>query len=139
MTRKQFSDEKRELLRFTGQRIKEAREEAGLSQSQLSAALGFGQSWVSVIEGGRNGIDAHDLARVAEITGYPVEFFLDPEWEPRVVRHLQNRADWEAALGDKDRAQIHYDLDRRLRDRPSPHSARVRRTGERVFLTAGAA
>ena len=52
-----------------GEKIRQARENAGLSQKQLAEALGLDQSAVSNWETGKNEPTLHNLRRMADILG----------------------------------------------------------------------
>lgn len=61
-----------------GRRIKEAREDAGLTQSQLADLLGLKHPQsVSRYERGQTEVPAKRLRRIAEATGKPMVFFVD--------------------------------------------------------------
>lgn len=59
-----------------GSRIKQAREEIGLSQAELGKILGWSDANISRIEKGITGITIPDLERVAGILNKPVSWFL---------------------------------------------------------------
>lgn len=60
-----------------GQRIKAAREESGLTQSQLAERLGLGHSQsISNYERGATEVPQKRLRRIAEITGKPLVYFI---------------------------------------------------------------
>ena len=52
-----------------GEKIRQARENAGLSQKQLAEALGLDQSAVSKWETGKSEPVIHNLRRLADILG----------------------------------------------------------------------
>lgn len=60
-----------------GQRLKELRESAGLSQKQLAECLSVDQSMVSKFESGERSISATQLEAVCDIICYPIEKLLD--------------------------------------------------------------
>lgn len=71
---------------LTGQRIREARLKAGLSQQALAEKVGLeqGQS-ISNYERSKTAVDTDRLRRIAKATSQPVSFFLgepEPEEEP---------------------------------------------------------
>ena len=45
-------------MRWMGSRLRRAREEKGLTQSEVAKKLGFAQSWLANIEKAENGLDA---------------------------------------------------------------------------------
>lgn len=69
-----------------GQRIREAREERGLSQKRLAERIGRRQATISDMENGRMQPDATTLVVLAEVLEKPVTFFFPPPWGPRVAR-----------------------------------------------------
>jgi transcriptional regulator with XRE-family HTH domain len=65
--------------------LRSAREQAGLRQSDLAAALGRSQSWVSDYEAGQRRLDLVEIREVCAATGI-------------TLRQLVNR--FEKALGE---------------------------------------
>lgn len=59
------------------EKLKLARQEAGLTQAQAAEQLGKPQSYVSKVERAERRIDPPELARFAEVYGKPVAFFLE--------------------------------------------------------------
>lgn len=99
-------------MRMTGARIRTAREAAGFTQNEVAQAAGFANAkWLSEIENGRNSIDAHDLKKVADFLGYPVEWFLDDHYKGGAFTP-KTRLDWQLMFPDsEERARAHADLD----------------------------
>jgi transcriptional regulator with XRE-family HTH domain len=58
-------------------RLRQAREDAELTQVQVAVKLGKPQSYVSKVENGERRIDPVELAWFAEIYGREVGYFLD--------------------------------------------------------------
>ena len=58
-------------------RLIKAREEAGLTQRQVSENLGFSHSFLSKCETGERRIDVIELLQLARAYGQPPSFFLD--------------------------------------------------------------
>ena len=58
------------------ERLKEAREQSGLTQTEVAKKLGLPQSYVSKIESGERRVDAVELERLAKIYGKSVNYFL---------------------------------------------------------------
>lgn len=58
------------------ERLRQAREEAGLRQEDVAESLGVRQTFISKIELGERRIDPIDLVDLSEVLGKPVEFFL---------------------------------------------------------------
>jgi transcriptional regulator with XRE-family HTH domain len=69
-----------------GQRIRQAREERGLSQKALAELIDRCQAAVSDMENGKTEPDATTLVLLAEALEKPVTFFFPPPWGPRVSR-----------------------------------------------------
>jgi transcriptional regulator with XRE-family HTH domain len=69
-----------------GQRIRDAREERGLSQMQLSERIERRQAAISDMENGRMQPDATTLVVLAQVLEKPVTYFFPPPWGPRVAR-----------------------------------------------------
>jgi transcriptional regulator with XRE-family HTH domain len=59
------------------ERLRAARQRAGLSQYDVAALLGRCQSFVSKVESGERRIDPIELAVLAQLYGKPVTHFLD--------------------------------------------------------------
>src|SRR5271165_6286229 len=60
-----------------GQRLREARLLAGLSQTDLAKSLGISFQAVQKYESGENRLSASRLLAAAEFVGKPVSFFFD--------------------------------------------------------------
>jgi transcriptional regulator with XRE-family HTH domain len=60
-------------------RLRQAREEAGLTQAEVGRRLGVRQTLVSKMELGERRIDPIELVRFAEVYGRGVEFFVRGE------------------------------------------------------------
>jgi transcriptional regulator with XRE-family HTH domain len=60
-----------------GKKLQKAREEAGLSQDELSKMLGYTQSSLSNYELGKRRLYLVELQRISEILGKPVTYFLE--------------------------------------------------------------
>lgn len=112
--------ERKKLIRMTGQRIKQARLEIGMNQPEMAGELGWTRSGWSDVELGINSIDPHDLQKIAELTGYTVDFFVNPNYNPLKIQQPTTMADWDALYpDDHGRARAHYDLDRAWNARPT--------------------
>lgn len=110
------------LLRFRKDRVRRARREAGLSQSQLAARIGAHTTSISDWERGRNEPSARHIVGIARETGKKVEFFFsddDEEEDPDAV--IRKAASTLAQDG-------HYDL---AADLLSQLAQRVSELGER--------
>jgi Zn-dependent peptidase ImmA (M78 family)/transcriptional regulator with XRE-family HTH domain len=56
-----------------------ARDSRGISQPELAQKMGVNQGWLSRIEGGLRTIQPEQLDKLADILGYPIEFFTQKE------------------------------------------------------------
>ncbi len=54
-----------------------AREEAGLTQREVSAIMGRSHSFLSKCETGERSIEVFELLQIAQIYGKPAQYFLD--------------------------------------------------------------
>lgn len=114
MPRKPTLDEaRRAQQRWTGARIRQAREAAGFTQDELSQMCGFSRGvWISEIERGLHSIDAQELRRIAQLTRYPIEWFLDPEYDQKAILPPQSVPEWERLYPDQPQlARAHANLD----------------------------
>ena len=57
-------------------RLRAARLEAGLTQTEVAGGLGKPQSWVSKCEGGERRVDVVELERLADLYHRPLSYFL---------------------------------------------------------------
>lgn len=103
---------------FTGGRIRQVREDLGLTQVELARKLGYtSEKTISDIERGLNSVDPHVLFQIARLGSIDVEFFVNPSYSPRVEPRPRNRMEWEAMYPDDlSRAHIHWEIDNRLGD-----------------------
>jgi transcriptional regulator with XRE-family HTH domain len=69
-----------------GQRIREAREERGLSQRRLAERIERRQAFVSEMENGLTEPDATTLLVLAHVLEKPITYFFPPPWGQRVAR-----------------------------------------------------
>jgi transcriptional regulator with XRE-family HTH domain len=58
------------------ERLREAREAAGMTQEKVAKELGKPQSFVSKVETGERRIDPTELEKFARLYGKPITFFL---------------------------------------------------------------
>ena len=70
-----------EVRKAIAQRLRAAREQAGLSQGQVAKMIGYQRPTVSEIEAGRRRVSAEELTQLAEIYGVSVSWLAsnDPE------------------------------------------------------------
>jgi len=66
------------------ERLRAAREQSGLLQSDVAAKLNKPQSYVSKCESGERRMDVVELAAIAEIYGVPLTFFAPRQRKTRV-------------------------------------------------------
>ena len=106
-------------MRWMGSRLRRAREEKGLTQSEVAKKLGFAQSWLANIEKAENGLDAIDLQRLSDLYGVPTSYFTDPQFLAH-IRRPRNRLEWLALFdGDEARARAHDAIEEPFRMRDS--------------------
>ena len=74
-----------------GERVAEARTEAGLTQAQLAAAVGMARSALAKIETGLRGVSAVELVAIARELRRRVEWFVDPG-PPSIVSYRASRS-----------------------------------------------
>lgn len=86
------------------ERLREAREAAGLSQEDVAQKLGVPRPAVSQIENGHRRVEALELARLAKLYGRPLGFFADEEPVGSKRQDALHRT--TAALSEKDRAEV---------------------------------
>jgi len=58
------------------ERLRKAREEAGLTQAQVAKKFGCTQSWISKIELGELRVEAIRLQQFAKLYGKPMSYFV---------------------------------------------------------------
>lgn len=92
-----FDDPRRKAL---GQRVRSAREAAGLTQGEVAQPYGYTHTWLSQIEAGRNGVDALDLQDIAALLGYSIAYFTDPKFGGSFVKP-RTKHDWLAMYADE--------------------------------------
>jgi Zn-dependent peptidase ImmA (M78 family)/transcriptional regulator with XRE-family HTH domain len=69
-----------DLYQTIGERIRRARESAGLSQQELAKRIGYSSSaTISHFESGERKISILDLQQIAQTLGLPTEYFLQDE------------------------------------------------------------
>lgn len=64
----------------TGEKIKQARKKAGLTQKELSAALGVTESFISQYESGKRRPKLTTLGKIAKALGTTVYEMIGPDW-----------------------------------------------------------
>jgi len=85
-----------------GARLRKAREESGMSQSDLAKALGFGSATaVWLIESGARRLKAEGLQKAAEALGRPMGYFLGVDEKAPDIK-MALRADRDLTEKDRD-------------------------------------
>ena len=92
-------DGKADFDRALGERIREARDKAGVKQDQLARAVGLSRTSITNIERGRQGVQAYLLSRIAEVLGRPAGELLpgrdSPTSIPDKVKDLEpSKREW---------------------------------------------
>ncbi|MDQ7792041.1 MAG: helix-turn-helix transcriptional regulator [Clostridia bacterium] len=62
-----------------GRRLREAREQVGLSQAQVAEFLELSRPAVSDIESGKRKVNSIEIAHLANLYGFPVSHFLSEQ------------------------------------------------------------
>lgn len=96
-----MSEDKKMLL---ANRLREAREAAGLSQEDVAQKLSLPRPAISQIENGHRRVEALELARFAKLYRRPLGFFADEE--PAGTPRLDALHRTTAALSEGDRAEV---------------------------------
>jgi transcriptional regulator with XRE-family HTH domain len=91
-----------------GAKLRDAREYLGLSQDEVSKAVGVTRSAISLIESGQRKVDALELKKLAELYQRPVVDFTGDDDVidapiPETVQHLARAA---VKLTEADRAEL---------------------------------
>lgn len=98
-----------DVARQIGARVKAAREEAGLSQTQVADALELSQAAISQIEAGRRSPRVDELAALSNLLGRDLDYFLSPMREQAEVVGMTFRASTdELPLPDLRRAVTRF-------------------------------
>ena len=99
-------------LTAIGSRMRRAREDAGLTTTEVARKRGHSPQWLSDIERGEANITFYEAAYLARIYETPIEMFVGPTVAPSSFRIPQSLTDWQAMYrGQPGRAHAHYDLD----------------------------
>ncbi len=89
-----------------GERLRLAREEAGLSQEQVAQHLNLPRPAISLIERGQRRVEALELARLAKLFKRPLSHFADEETPEDESPQLQLLKRTAASLSEKDRDEV---------------------------------
>lgn len=73
------------MMQNVGEKIKDFREEAGISQKKLGLALGLSDKAVSAYESGRTLPPLETLHRISQELNKPLKFFLAEDGEESVL------------------------------------------------------
>lgn len=114
-------------VRAFGARVAEARRALGLTQQQLDALSGVGQTSISHLEGGNKGLDADGFIRLATELGHAgarLEFLFWGE-KPILGSDATRRSDEARARADSIRSAAHAETEE-LRRRKKEVEARLR-------------
>jgi transcriptional regulator with XRE-family HTH domain len=76
-----------------GRRIRQARVQMGVTQSDLGAKLGVSGQQIQKYESGRDAVPLHRLLKLASICGVPPQAFLGHEYSPADARDISGEAD----------------------------------------------
>jgi len=68
-----------DMRRLVGRNVRKLRQEAGLTQEQLSARSGFGQQYISDLERGRRNPTIVSLYEIAQALGSTPVILLTPD------------------------------------------------------------
>ena len=75
-----------QLMKTTlGERVRQARERAGYTQTALARRVGTGQTSIANLEGGRNQRSSRYLFRIAEVCGVSPRWLAEGEGEPEAT------------------------------------------------------
>lgn len=98
-----------EIARQIGARVKSARVEAGLSQSDVASALALSQAAVSLLEAGRRSPRVDELASLSGLLNRDLDYFLIPmREEPSVIGMTFRAATAELPLPDLQKALTRF-------------------------------
>jgi Zn-dependent peptidase ImmA (M78 family)/transcriptional regulator with XRE-family HTH domain len=89
-----------------GERVREAREAAGLTQGQLAAAIGLERTALVRVESGQRQLNAMELFRLSDTLGVPLAHFVSPPL-PAMVSRRQTLGEGRTSA---DRARFRLDV-----------------------------
>lgn len=94
-TKLKWGEDQQSLLRWSGRRIRAARQDAGLTQVELARRLGYKSAQtISDIERGISAMDTIQFSRLAKELDYPMEYFVDPHFDARWREMPRNQIEW---------------------------------------------
>ena len=89
------------------EKLRQAREYLGLSQEEVSKAVGIPRAAISLVESGQRRVDALELKKFAAVYERPVSYFTGEDYSspylPDEVEHLARAA---RDLSQKDREEL---------------------------------
>lgn len=101
-----------DALAAIGARMRQAREDAGLTAREVATKRGRSPQWLSDIERGGANTTLYEAAHLARIYGTPIEMFVGPTVAPSTFRIPQTLSDWQAMFRNQPgRAYAHYQLE----------------------------
>jgi transcriptional regulator with XRE-family HTH domain len=110
-TEPEVDDEGKETLAAIGERLKELRKAAGLSQTQLAEQVGLHQSYIHLVEAGAQNITVTVLTRFASKFNKPVaSFFPEAQLEEASEESLTHLASVVEKLTEAVRARRKRDM-----------------------------
>lgn len=87
-----------------GEKIRQARVLASISQNQLAELVGFGRNSMIETEKGRRAVNTTELQKIAQVTNKPLSFFLEDEsiraFNHAKIRDLRDIKDEDLAIID---------------------------------------
>ena len=86
---------KEELRVVLGENIRKAREYRDMTRDEIAEQMGLTISHIGLIERGERGVTTHNLVKLSQIFGTPIETFFyyheqNPNGEPRNLKRAQN-------------------------------------------------
>lgn len=110
-------------LRVVASRIREARESLGLTQEEVSGALGIPRTSVHAMEAGKRGVSALELRRLSRLYRRRVEWLLGEDDTPiAAADNALYRATKELSPEDKEQVLRFAEF---LAAGPGPHAHRM--------------
>lgn len=89
------------------EKLREAREYLGLSQEEVSKAVGIPRAAISLIESGQRRVDALELKKLASVYERPVGYFTGEDYgDPYLPEEVEHLARAVADLSQKDREEL---------------------------------
>jgi len=97
-----------------GERVREAREAAGLAQGQLAAAVGMARTALVRVESGQRQLNAMELFRLSDRLGVPLTHFISRPPAAMVSRRVALTD--EPTSADRTRFRLEVELETQARD-----------------------